>query len=182
MRPLMLTDHQVFDALKNEKTRNRRITAGVWSNAARLFFALWYLLGSLLHVAYGLNDNHIYAIFGRTSLFPFFREAWTVVVMPHIISFALLLAVFEMITGILMLSKGRYAVAGLAASVLFNLFLVQLGLGYQEVPWSAKDILLNRTSTSLFALLQCPLFWVRFDQSLPEFLRLWWHHGIKRGT
>lgn len=178
----MLTDHQVFDALKNEKTRNRRITAGAWSNAARFFFALWYLVGSPLHVVYGITDNHIYAMFGRTSIFPFFREPWTAVVMPHIIFFALLLAVFEMTTGILLLGKGKYAVAGLAASVLFNLFLVQLGLGYQEVPWSAKDILLNRTSTSLFALLQCPLFWVRFDQSLPEFLRLRWHREIKGGT
>jgi hypothetical protein len=91
----MLTHHQVFDALKNEKTRNRRLTAGVWSNAVRLFFALWYLLGSLLHVAYRLNDNHIYAKFGRISLFPFFREMWTASVMPHILLFALLLAAFE---------------------------------------------------------------------------------------
>jgi hypothetical protein len=28
----------------------KRIVAGPWSNAARLFFALWYLLGSLSHV------------------------------------------------------------------------------------------------------------------------------------
>ena len=133
-----------------------------------------YLLGSLLHVVYGLKDNHIYAIFGRTCLFAIIRELWSGVVMPHIVVFALLLAAFEMATGILMLGKGKYAVIGIAASVAFNLFLVQLGLGYEEAPWSARDLLLNRMSTSLFAALQCPLFWVRFDRSLPEFLWLRW--------
>ena len=91
--------------------------------------------------------------------------------MPHIVFFALLLAAFELATGILMLGKGRYVTIGLAASVLFNLFLVQLGLGFPELLWSGRDFLLNRASTLLFALLQLPLFWVHFDYSLPEILR-----------
>lgn len=168
----MSPHRQAIDPPKSHTSRQRRIAAGAWSNAARLFFALWYLLGSLLHIAYGLTNNHIYAVFGRTSIFPMFREMWSAMVMPHITFFALLLAAFEMATGILMLSKGRYAVIGITASVLFNLFLVQLGLGFQEVPWSARDLLLNRTSTSLFAVLQCPLLRVRFEQSFPEFLWL----------
>jgi hypothetical protein len=47
---------------------------------------------------------------------------------PHRI-LRLLLAAFEMAVGILILSKDRYVKIGLIASVLFNLFLVQLGLG-----------------------------------------------------
>ena len=89
--------------------------------------------------------------------------------MPRITFFALLLATFEMTTGILILSKGRYVKVGLVASLLFNLFLVQLGLGYSEIPWSGRDFLLNRLSNVLFVLLQLPLFWVRFDESLPKF-------------
>ena len=91
--------------------------------------------------------------------------------MPHITFFALLLAIFEMATGILILSKGRLALIGLSASVLFNLFLVQLGLGFPESLWSGRDFLLNRLSCSLFAVLQLPLFWVSFDSSFPAFLR-----------
>ncbi len=91
--------------------------------------------------------------------------------MPNITVFALLLAAFELTTGILLLSKGRYVRTGLAASVLFNLFLVQLGLGFPAIQGSARDFLLNRLPNLLFALLQCPLFWVYFDTSLPEFLR-----------
>jgi hypothetical protein len=77
------------------RPRHKRITAGNWTNAARLFFALWYLLGSLSHVFYGITDNHIYEILGRTSIFAVSRELWDSVVMPHITFFALLLAVFE---------------------------------------------------------------------------------------
>ena len=91
--------------------------------------------------------------------------------MPHITFFALLLSAFEMATGILILSKGRLAWIGLAASVFFNVFLVQLGLGFPEVPWSGRDFLLNRLSCSLFAILQLPLFWVSFDSTFPGFLR-----------
>ena len=140
-------------------------------DVARLFFAAWYLLGSLVHVRFGLTDNHIYETFGRTSLFAFSRELWTSLVMPHITFFALFLAAFEMVTGILILSKGRSVQAGVMASVLFNLFLVQLGLGFAEIPWSERDFLLNRMPTLLFALLQCPLLCVHFERSLPELLR-----------
>jgi hypothetical protein len=136
-----------------------------------VFLALWYLFGSVIHVRFGLANNQIYARFGTTSLFAFSRQLWSSAVMPRITFFALLLATFEMTTGILILSKGRYVKVGLVASLLFNLFLVQLGLGYSEIPWSGRDFLLNRLSNVLFVLLQLPLFWVRFDESLPKFLR-----------
>jgi hypothetical protein len=154
-----------------DSPRHKQITAGSWTNAARLFFALRYLLGSLSHVFYGITNNHIYEIFGRTSIFAVSRTLWSSVVMPYITFLALLLAAFEMATGILILSKGRLAWIGLGSGVLFNLFLVQLGLGFSEDPWSGRDFLLNRLSCSLFAVLQLPLFWVRFDLSFPGFLR-----------
>jgi hypothetical protein len=156
--------------LRSTNSRSKRIAGGVWGNVARVFFALWYLLGSLIHVKYGLTNNHIYEAFGTTSLFAASRDLWISVVMPHVVFFALLLAAFELTTGILILSKGRYVTIGLAASVLFNLFLVQLGLGFPEIPWTGRDFLLNRLPTLLFALLQLPLFWVHFDKSLPDLL------------
>jgi hypothetical protein len=158
--------------LKSEDFSQRR-TLGeqLVSNVARVFFALWYLFGSPVHVKFGLTNNHIYERFGSTSLFPASRELWTTMVMPNITLFALLLAAFEMATGILILGKGRYVKVGLTASLLFNFFLVQLGLGYPELPWSGSDFLLNRLPNLLFALLQLPLFWLHFDRSIPELLR-----------
>jgi len=141
------------------------------SNVARVFFALWYLFGSLVHVKFGLTNNRIYERFGSTSLFAASRELWTTMVIPNITYFALLLAAFEMVTGVLMLSKDRYVKVGLAASVLFNMFLVQLGLGYPEIQWPGRDFLLSRVPNLLFAFLQLPLFWVHFHKSLPMLLR-----------
>ena len=154
-----------------DASEKRTAGEGIISNVARVFFALWYLLGSLVHVKFGLTNNHIYERFGSTSLFAASRELWTTVVMPHIAFFALLLAAFEMAVGILLLSKGRYVKIGLTTSVLFNLFLVQLGLGYPEIQGSGRDFLVNRLPTLLFALLQCPLLWVHFDKGLPTLLR-----------
>ena len=96
----------------------RLIKAGMWSNATRVFFPLWYLLGSLSHVYHGIANNHIYQIFGRTSLFAVSRELWVSVVMPHITFFALLLAFLEVTTGILILSKGKLAWIDLAATLV----------------------------------------------------------------
>jgi hypothetical protein len=141
-------------------------------NAARVFFALWYLLGSLVHIKFVLTDTRVYAQFGSSSLFTAIRDLWTSIVMPHITFFALVLAAFEMATGILILSKGRFVKSGLAASVSFNLFLLQLGLGWPAIPGTWSDFVHNRLPNLLFALLQLPLFRVRFDESLPELLRI----------
>ncbi len=154
-----------------ELTHTKRVSAGVWSNAARMFFAPWYFVGSLIHLWCGLTNGRVYEVLGRTPMFAVSRELWGTVVMPRIAFFALLLAAFEMTTGILMLSKGRWVHYALVASILFNLFLVQLGLGFQAAPWSGRDFLLNRLSCLLFAALQIPLFWVDFNLTLPGFLR-----------
>lgn len=124
-----------------------------------------------MHIKFGLTSNHIYEIFGRTSLLPASRELWASFVMPHITFFALALAGFEMTTGILILRKGRYVKIGLTASLLFNLFLVQLGLGYAVPAWSASDFVQNRLANLLFVVLQLPLFWIEFDKSFFSLVR-----------
>jgi hypothetical protein len=139
----------------------------VLSNVARRLFAVGYLVGSMVHVRFAVTNNHVYEAFGKTALIPGFRELWSSVVMPNITFFALLLAVFEMTTGILILSRGKYVRIGLAASVLFNLFLVQLGLASPQSGWKL-DVLVNRLPNLLFALPQLPLFWVDFGKSVPE--------------
>lgn len=141
----------------------------VLSNVARGLFAVGYLVGSMVHVRFAVTNNHVYEAFGKTALIPGFRELWSSVVMPNITFFALLLAVFEMTTGILILSRGKYLRIGLAASVLFNLFLVQLGHASPQAGWKA-DVVVNRLPNLLFAFLQLPLFWVDFSRSFPEFL------------
>jgi hypothetical protein len=132
-----------------------------------VFFALWYLGGSLIHIKYGLTQGHIYEAFGKTCLVDFCRELWSAHIMPHITFFALLLAVFELAIGVMILSKGMLVKSGLAASVIFNLFLVLLGLGYPQPPGTLEDFLQNRFITLVFILMQLPLFTIRFDRSVP---------------
>lgn len=138
-------------------------------NAARVFIASWYLTGCFVHIHFALTNTHVYEAFGKTALLVVFRELWTSIIMPHIVFFALLLATFEMTTGILILSKSSWVKVGLAASVLFNLFLVQLGLSRPASDWET-DLLANRLPDLLLALLQLPLFWVHFDKSLLQLL------------
>ena len=69
------------------------------------------------------------------------------------------------------MSRGRAVKLALTASLLFNLFLVQLGLGYPATSGSMRDFVANRLSNLLFILVQLPLFWVRFDKSLPASIR-----------
>ena len=79
----------------------------VFSNVARGLFAVGYLVGSMVHVRFAVTNNHVYEAFGKTALIAGFRELWSSVVMPNITFFALLLAVFEMTTGILILSRAN---------------------------------------------------------------------------
>lgn len=138
-------------------------------NIGRLFFALWYLGGSVFHIILGTRNPEGYRPFGQTALIPQFREIWSAHMMPRMTMFALLLAAFELIVGILILGKGKFAKSGLAASIVFNLFLVQLGLAMPQTDWRAD--LWNRLPTAVFAVLQFPLLFVKFDKSFPAVVR-----------
>ena len=108
---------------------------------------------------------------GKQPLNPAMRHIWAAFVMPHITAFALFLAAFELAVVVLLLSKGRAVAIGLTASLAFNLFLVQLGLGYPAVLGSARDFAVNRLANVLFILVQLPLYCFRFDRSLPGVVR-----------
>jgi hypothetical protein len=90
--------------------------------------------------------------------------------MPNITAFALLLAAFELATGLLILGKRRAVKLGLAASIAFNLYPIQQGLGTPQ-PDLVSDVLNNRLITIVFAATQVPLFWLRYDRTFWSGLR-----------
>jgi hypothetical protein len=139
----------------------------------RTFVALWYLLGWLSHVYLALFAPETYRVFGATALIPGAAGLWQMLVMPNIVVLAFVVAGFEILVGGLLISQGRWVKLGLGLSLLFNLFLVQLGLGYTAAS-PANDFLLNRLPNLVFIGLQVPLIWGHDDQSLPAALRLWW--------
>ena len=134
-------------------------------NALRFFVAPWYLLGGLLHVYLALAVPEVYRGFANTALIPGFRELWRTFVVPDIVRIALALAAFEFVVGILIIGKGKSVKYGLAASILFNVFLVQLGLAVQTADW-VSDLLMNRLPNLVFIAIQIPLLFCAFERSL----------------
>jgi hypothetical protein len=140
-------------------------------NAWRAFIAIWYLGGCVIHFLCGIFRPYAYAKLGQGTLYPFMARTWTEFFMPHISFFALLLAAMELAVGIMLLSRNQAVKIALTVSILFNLFLFQLGLGFSATPGSMDDFVRNRLSLVLFVLIQLPLYWVRFDRSFPAVIR-----------
>ena len=136
---------------------------------ARIFFAMWYLFGWLSHVYLGLRRPQLYRRFGETALIPQFGGLWRSQVMPRIRLLALLLAAFELVTGLLIIGKGTGVKIGLLMSIGFNLFLVQLGLA-AKTESKKSDFLQNRLASLIFIAGQLPLLWGHYDRSIPEII------------
>lgn len=107
-------------------------------------------LGIILSGAYlAFATPGIYRNFGETTLLPSLRELWQALIYPNISFFALALAAFKLTVGLLMIGKGKRVELALVLSMLFNLFLVMLGLsGQASDEWT--DFLTNRLSNLFF--------------------------------
>jgi len=136
-------------------------------NFLRGFIAIWYLLGWMTHVYLVFTAPQDYLAFGATALIPAYQTFWQNFIMPHITFFALLLAGFEIVVGLLLINKGKWVKIGLVFSLLFNLFLVQMGLATQTQDlW--LDFVANRMPNIIFIALQIPLFFGDFQKTLWE--------------
>lgn len=138
-------------------------------NYARLFIAPWYLLGWLVHLFLALTNPGLYYSFGSTALLPTFRDLWQSFIMPNIVFFVLLLAAFEILVGLAIIGKGKQVKYGLIASIVFNLFLVQLGLSGQATD-QAADFFMNRLPNLFLVAIQILLLFQTFDRSLLEII------------
>lgn len=139
-------------------------------NKLRSFVALWYLLGWLSHIYFGLFKPEIYQNFGYTALWPGFDRFWQHTIMPQIGLYALLLAAFEIAVGLLLINKGIWVKLGLVLSIGFQLFLVQLGLSFPAETLLA-DFLINRLPNLVFILLQILLLWGWDEETVLETIR-----------
>ncbi len=138
-------------------------------NSLRTFVALWYLLGWTMHIYIGAiaPQPQLYQAFGATALIPALKELWLAIIVPNILLFGPLCAAFELAVGILMVGKGLRVKIALGASLLFNLFLLQLGLAMPADSWFS-DFLINRLPVLVFIGVQVPLLWSTFERTIPE--------------
>jgi hypothetical protein len=91
--------------------------------------------GALVNAVYLVTDPDYYADFAKPSPFPFVRDTWGSLVLPHEAVFITALIVAEAAAGALVLSGGRRAQAGLVALIGFH--LGQLPFGGVLWPWAA---------------------------------------------
>ena len=140
-------------------------------NGLRIFIAAWYLLGWMVHVYLAITSPQIYESFGATGIIPGYEQFWANWIMPNITFLALLLAAFELCVGSLLIYKGTWVKIGLVFSILFNLFLIQMGLGSVTTTfWS--DFLSNRLPNLIMVMLQFPLLWGTYTHSIIESFKL----------
>jgi hypothetical protein len=126
-------------------------------NAGRIFLGLFFVVMAIgVHVVLVLTAPALYLGFGAAALLSPYRWLFDTVVAWNPVFFGLFAAAFELTLALLMLSKGRYARAGLIVSGLF--MLVLMPLGYEVLP----NILL---AAALFYLAT-----KQFDASLWELL------------
>ena len=141
-------------------------------NILRLFIALWFLLGWMTHVYLVSTNPEGYRAFGNSALIPAYTTFWNNFVMPNITVFAILLVVFEITVGCLLSAKGKWVKIGLVFSILFSLFLIQMGLSYTTAnAW--VNFAGNRLPNIIFIALQIPLFRGKYEKSLPEVIKGW---------
>jgi len=94
------------------------------TNLIRMLMGIIYIFGAATNLRFALTNSQIYADFASFAIIPFYRTFWTEIVMPNVITWILLVAAFEMLMAILILSKGKLVKIGLGGVVLFNLFLI----------------------------------------------------------
>ena len=140
-------------------------------NALRTFIASWYLLGWMVHIYLIINSPQLYSVFGSTALIPGYEPFWNTFIMSNITFWVLLLAVFELCVGLMMIYKGVWVKISLVFSILFNLFLIQMGLG-SETNTFMSDFLSNRLPNLIMVVLQFPLLWGTYTQSIREKIKL----------
>ena len=91
-------------------------------NIARIVFGLIYLCGAVVNITLTvINGPESYRSFADASFFPWYREAWMAVAVPHITLIVILLIAFEISLGLLFIIKRKYLKIALVLGILFCL-------------------------------------------------------------
>ncbi len=94
------------------------------SNAIRILMGIIYIFGAATNLIFALSNPQIYADFAAFSIIPFYKTFWAEIVMPNVTTWILLVAAFEMVMALLILSKGKLVKIGLCGVIAFNLVLI----------------------------------------------------------
>jgi len=122
-------------------------------NIARIVFGILYIGGAIANTTLTvLNGPEFYHSFADWALIPFYREAWTTLVIPNMTLFIALLIAFEISLGLLFIIKREYMKIALVLGIIFCVGTAPFGLQavYINIP---------------LGLIQAFLLWKEFSQS-----------------
>jgi hypothetical protein len=88
---------------------------------------LFIAFGALVNAIYLAVGTHYYASFADASPFPFVRDTWASLVVPHQAFFITVLILAEATAGVLILSGGRRTQVGLIALIGFHVGQLAFG-------------------------------------------------------
>jgi hypothetical protein len=94
------------------------------ANVVRIVFGFILLAGAAVNTYLGLTQPDLYASFADVALLNLYRSLWRALVLPYLGVWLALVVAFELTTGLVILSRGVWVKVGLAAALLFFLFLV----------------------------------------------------------
>jgi len=95
-----------------------------YRESGRIVFAVIFLLGAIANSIILMTNPGMYLGFADLSIFPFYREAWTRFVIPHLVFFVGLILLFELGLVCSLLYKGLVVRLGLSLAAIFMLSLV----------------------------------------------------------
>lgn len=131
------------------------------SNILRIIFGLFYLAAAVFNFTYtSRNPQPLYDWFAENALIPFYKDFLLSVVVPNLDSIILLVVVFEIVVGVLILSKQNFVKMGLSLGIIWALFLVPL------LPIGPPML-----TNLILASLQAFLLRKEYDKSFLEILR-----------
>jgi hypothetical protein len=135
------------------------------ANFLRLFWGCVFLAGVVINIVIGFTNPHSYDKGGLYAWPDFLQNFWAGTVAPHMAFFIILFAVLELALGLSILSKGKWAGAGIVGAVVFGLGLLMLGLGAGRGNWAA------RTPNLVFEAMMLYCLFFSYDKSLWETVR-----------
>lgn len=104
----------------------RRLTTRI-AEGARAALGLVYLGGAVVHLFYWATNRDLYAEITQYIRFEWYQGLWTEVVLPNLGILLPVLALFELLVALAILSSDRFAKLGLAAGAAFNVAIAPLG-------------------------------------------------------
>jgi len=100
-----------------------------YQDVLRLVLAVMFFLGAVANTIMLITAPDIYEGFADLAFLAFYRTLWRGVVLPRLGLFLALVIIFEIIVGVLLLSRGPYAQLGLIFAAAYAAFLVPFWWG-----------------------------------------------------